>query len=162
MKKKSLFFRTHDTTCTRCGYLFAKEFIHENKPSSFVCDACNLELNKSDSRQTLTINNITIKLDDIFVSSWGYEQTNVNFYQVLGFKGSKTVLLREINKIKTPSKELKFTGTVKPIKNNFKPYKILTKQVKAYGKDEVAVNIDSCQTAFLLPENETMEYSEYY
>ena len=37
-----------------------------------------------------------IKVGDIFSSSWGYEQTNVYFYQVVGLKGKSTALLRRI------------------------------------------------------------------
>lgn len=33
----------------------------------------------------------SIKVDDIFYSSWGYEQTNVCFYQVVEKKGSKVI-----------------------------------------------------------------------
>lgn len=37
-------------------------------------------------------NEAQIKPDAIFVSSWGYEQTNVSFYQVVSVKGSKVTL----------------------------------------------------------------------
>ena len=36
-----------------------------------------------------------VNIGDIFVSSWGYEQTNVDFYQVVEKKGS-SVVIREI------------------------------------------------------------------
>ena len=41
--------------------------------------------------KTLTFNNGTVSVGDVFVSSWGYEQTNVNFYQVISVHGKKTV-----------------------------------------------------------------------
>lgn len=164
MRKNLIFSKILYSDCEQCGYPFKKEciYVKEGKPSYFSCDACYLRLNKSDMPQSLTINNKTIKLDDIFGSSWGYEQTNVSYYQVLGFKGSKTVLLREINKIKIHSNEIRFTGVAKPLKDNFRPYsKILTKRVKDYGH-ELIVDIDSCQSAYLLKENEFLEYSENY
>ena len=37
-----------------------------------------------------------VAVGDIFSSSWGYDQTNVDFYQVVGLKGPKMVLVREI------------------------------------------------------------------
>lgn len=37
----------------------------------------------------------TLKVDDILVSSWGYDQTNVDFYQVIEVK-NKRVVIREI------------------------------------------------------------------
>jgi hypothetical protein len=38
-----------------------------------------------------------IKVGDIFNTSWGYDQTNVDFYEVVAIKG-KTVLVREVAK----------------------------------------------------------------
>lgn len=38
----------------------------------------------------------TLKLGDILYSSWGYEQTNINFYQVTKLVGANTVQIREI------------------------------------------------------------------
>ncbi len=37
----------------------------------------------------------TLKVNDIMVCSWGYDQTNIDFYQVVGVK-NKRVTLREI------------------------------------------------------------------
>jgi hypothetical protein len=40
-----------------------------------------------------------VEIGDIFVSSWGYEQTNINFYQVIGKTGSgKSVTLAPMSK----------------------------------------------------------------
>lgn len=38
----------------------------------------------------------TFKIGDILYTSWGYDQTNINFYKVIGLKGKQTVELREI------------------------------------------------------------------
>ena len=32
----------------------------------------------------------------ILYASWGWEQTNINFYQVIERKGAKTLILREV------------------------------------------------------------------
>ncbi len=37
-----------------------------------------------------------IKCGDIFTCSWGYEQTNVDFFKVEKIRGTKQVLLREV------------------------------------------------------------------
>lgn len=37
-----------------------------------------------------------VRVGDIFYVSWGYEQTNVDFYQVVALKGKKTAVVREI------------------------------------------------------------------
>ena len=36
----------------------------------------------------ITIENQTVKIGDVFVYSWGYEQTNINFSKVVGFSAS--------------------------------------------------------------------------
>lgn len=37
-----------------------------------------------------------IKIGDVFSSSWGYDQTNVNFFQVIGLVGKNSVRVREV------------------------------------------------------------------
>ncbi|HCB5058448.1 TPA: hypothetical protein M0F96_004014 [Salmonella enterica subsp. enterica serovar Paratyphi C] len=44
----------------------------------------------------LKFKNGTVSVGDIFVASWGYEQTNVSFYQVISLHGKTTVTVREI------------------------------------------------------------------
>lgn len=38
-----------------------------------------------------------VKVGDLFYSSWGYEQTNVDFFQVIELVGEKSVRVREVN-----------------------------------------------------------------
>ena len=37
-----------------------------------------------------------LKPGDILESSWGWEQTNVDFYQVIAVRGKRTIIMREI------------------------------------------------------------------
>lgn len=37
-----------------------------------------------------------IKVGDLFYTSWGYEQTNVNFFQVIALCGTQSVRVREV------------------------------------------------------------------
>lgn len=39
----------------------------------------------------------TLKVDDILYSSWGYDQTNIDFYQVTKLVGKKSVILSKIS-----------------------------------------------------------------
>lgn len=43
------------------------------------------------------VNKYGVKVGDLFYTSWGYEQTNVNFFQVVGLKGETSVLVREVH-----------------------------------------------------------------
>ena len=47
----------------------------------------------------------TLKVGDILYSSWGYDQTNIDFYEVVETKGKKTVVLRRRNVCRGPEKE---------------------------------------------------------
>lgn len=44
----------------------------------------------------------TLKVGDILVSSWGYDQTNIDYYQVTRVPGANTVEIREIGCDSTP------------------------------------------------------------
>ncbi len=48
------------------------------------------------SEQKPTENKFGVKVGDIFSASWGYEQTNVNFFQVIALVGSSSVRVREV------------------------------------------------------------------
>ncbi len=37
-----------------------------------------------------------VKIGDLFYTSWGYEQTNVDFFQVVAVKGKTSVLVRQV------------------------------------------------------------------
>ncbi|MCW7416708.1 hypothetical protein OHC89_26490 [Escherichia coli] len=51
---------------------------------------------KDNQNQSLQVGDATIRIGDIFHTHWGYEQTNIEFYQVVSLHGKKTVGLREI------------------------------------------------------------------
>lgn len=51
---------------------------------------------KADNRAALKSDNRLVKVGDIFTSSWGYDQTNVYFYQVVDLRGSATAVLQRI------------------------------------------------------------------
>jgi len=61
------------------------------------------------------INNL--KVWDVLVNSWWFEQTNINAFQIIEKKGSK-IKLKEI-KIKYISETSYCSDRVEPIKNNF-------------------------------------------
>jgi hypothetical protein len=67
------------------------------------------------------------RVGDILEHTWGYDQTNVDFYQVVELK-TKTIVLREIQSVEKSTGHM--TGKVTPVKNSFegepfrrRPYK---------------------------------------
>lgn len=59
-----------------------------------------------------------IKIGDIFTTSWGYEQTNRDFFQVVGKPSRSKVSVRMI-KSETTKETSWCSANVKPIKNSF-------------------------------------------
>jgi hypothetical protein len=43
-------------------------------------------------------NKYGVKVGDLFYTSWGWEQTNVNFFQVIALKGEASVIVREVHR----------------------------------------------------------------
>lgn len=102
-----------------------------------------------------------IQVGTIFASSWGYEQTNVTFYQVIK-RTEKMVELAEIRSEHVPTKEKysAMAGKVKAKKDDFvEGGKIYKKRLWSYNQDgkNVGVTISSYETAY-----ETTEDQEHY
>lgn len=98
-----------------------------------------------------------IKIGDIYVASWGYEQTNLDFYQVVGKKGKCTFELREI---KTEQVEhmatCSMSAYVKPVKDSFIKEDIQVKRLNVHG-----FTIDRVRSAYKW-EGEPCYTSWYY
>lgn len=56
-----------------------------------------------------------LKVRDVLVSSWGHEQTNVDFYEVVRLVGKSSVELREIRADKKSDGPQTMTGTSLPL-----------------------------------------------
>lgn len=56
----------------------------------------NWELMKVERKEQRKKEVLEVKVGDLFVSSWGWEQTNVDFYQCVATKGKRTFVIREI------------------------------------------------------------------
>lgn len=70
----------------------------------------------------------TVRVGDIFISSWGYDQTNVDFYKVLNVK-NKTAVLVEIGQTRN------YTGHMQGIcipDPTVMGKKTLTKRIQSY------------------------------
>ncbi|EDX5950929.1 hypothetical protein CRB46_004139 [Salmonella enterica subsp. enterica serovar Enteritidis] len=108
--------------------------------------------------KVLTFKNDTVSVGDVFVSSWGYEQTNVTFYQVLSVHGKKTVIVREIraNSEYTDS----MVGFKTPVLNDFTG-ECLKRQIKDFC-DELAIKIEDFETAYKTLPDEKHRFSSYY
>jgi hypothetical protein len=77
-----------------------------------------------------------IKVGDIFYTSWGYDQTNVEMYQVIE-KGEKTVMVAEIAQETVPGTEGFMSSNVRPVPNKFvgEPFRAVVNQYGLKGKE---------------------------
>jgi hypothetical protein len=95
-----------------------------------------------------------VEVGDIFASSWGYDQTNVDFYEVVAVTPSgKSVRLVPIGKEVVidsgPYTEVKAVpGSASP---DAKP---ITKRVRYYGGSEPLVSLTSYSNAWRIDPNE--------
>lgn len=72
------------------------------------------------------------KVGDILYDSWGYEQTNVSFYQIVKVS-DKSVWIRKIGEEQVETDEFgPFGGRKKPIKDKFVSDEIIRKPVNIY------------------------------
>jgi len=94
-------------------------------------------LSKTPKRQQPVVDNALVKKGDIFYNSWGYDQTNIDWYQVVEVtKTGKSVKIKRLNaKVKDSGN---MTGISMPIKNSWHSQykKVLTKRIRVSG-DEV-------------------------
>lgn len=74
-----------------------------------------------------------VAIGDIYVASWGYEQTNLDFYQVVGKSGSQTFLLREIKQQSVKEGGCSMSDYRLGIKDNFLNEKIYKKRLTEWG-----------------------------
>ncbi len=85
-----------------------------------------------------------IKVNDIFYSSWGYEQTNIDYYKVKKVMNNMIELVAIENKIDYEN-STKYTDAVIPYPAN-EGKRIFRRKVKYYG-DRPSVMISSFQYA---------------
>ena len=80
-----------------------------------------------------------VEVGDVFSASWGYDQTNVDFYEVVGITPSgKSVRLRAIGSHVANSREYPNPGAYITTGRSSKP---LTRRIKVGWKGEPYVNI---------------------
>lgn len=51
---------------------------------------------KAEKAEAVKVNKFGVKVGDLFSASWGYEQTNVDFFQVIALVGETSVRVREV------------------------------------------------------------------
>ncbi len=98
----------------------------------------------------------SVKVGDVFYTSWGYDQTNVEYFQVVALRGAKQILVREIAKFYEEDHYM--SGESAPRVDDFladscalgkgNPPKVCTVRGGSYG---VSIKICDTRTGWPLP-----------
>ena len=110
-----------------------------NRTSAFVDSILKYRKEKDEYKQEKKqkhkegLNNIKniIKVGDILYNSWGYDQTNVDFYQIVKVLDA-SVIIRQISSEQVPNSGGFMSSYVRPIPNSFVGEEI-RKNVNFYG-----------------------------
>jgi hypothetical protein len=95
---------------------------------------------------------LNLKIGDILYTSWGYDQTNVDWYQVTDLFGNSGVILREIGASVTETGFM--SGESLPIRNDF-----ISEPMRKIVRGDY-ITIDESRTAFLW--NGKPKYNSWY
>lgn len=87
---KALRFRWHSVKKVWYGYT-----TEETARVAIDC-AGIIEIEEEPKAKVEKVNKFGVKVGDIFSASWGYEQTNNDFFQVVELVGSSSVRVREV------------------------------------------------------------------
>lgn len=107
--------------------------------------------------ESLVFRNGTVSVNDIFAGSYGYEQTNVCFYQVVSIHGKSTVCVRPIDS------EILYVNAdsyQKPIPDSFFNDEILKRRVKDCAS-QTSIAIDDCETAYKTDPEKKHRFTTY-
>jgi hypothetical protein len=122
----------------RTKHDFYIRFNSEDKMRSYIND--QFEFVKSTfeakaekkAKEKVDNDNIIVNVGDIFCHSWGYDQTNVDFYQVIEVKG-KTATIKRIHGKHVNGSDGFMSCQVSPDKDNFTNDDPMQKRIKCYG-----------------------------
>lgn len=95
---------------------FVKELQKANTEIISVSNNVSVTPTKTKAKKQ-PVNKYGVKVGDMFCDTWGYGQTNVDFYQVVDLKGSITVVLKPVKKNARMIGDMSYM--VSPIKDDF-------------------------------------------
>jgi|TARA_R100000455_G_C6225226_1_gene88400 hypothetical protein len=110
-----------------------------------------------------TYNNEHIKVGDIFYRSWGYDQTNIDYYVVTKKIGKASAMFAYLENRKLDEKSDTYHDAVVP----YLPSQHLSKQflcrIKYYrDSKDPSININSYSNAYLWDGTPKMQTNPYY
>lgn len=173
---KELGFRWHKMRGLWYGYKDAETV--RNALEAAGIDKDIAEAKQELSKAVTKTNYFGVKVGDIFCSSWGYEQTNVDFFQVIALVGEKSVRVREVHlpmMEETPTCSMTADRKYKVVRDLLppSPYSVHIKDqekgdlkvLKSYdkdGKSHPQFKVASYADAYLMEGDTTTVYESWY
>ena len=102
------------------------------------------------------------KVGDILTGSWGYDQTNVDAYQVVGLKGKCTVVLKAICQEMVEGSQGFDCCNVKPVKDSFLSKNEIVKRATTYDGEKCNWSVKMHHSCYLSLWNGQELYKSWY
>jgi hypothetical protein len=104
---------------------------------------------------------VNVQVGDVFVSSWGYEQTNVDFYEVTRVVSGHTIEVREIagQNVKDTSHG---SARVVPCPGDFLDKPAMRKRVSGHSDGTPRFRVASYANAYLAERNADGSFKSHY
>lgn len=119
---------------------FHFRFATDERRQAFLAEWVERELAKVSVRAQAKAKRQTaahgLVLGDVLYTSWGYDQTNVDFYEVINVRTSKTVHVRKLRQTTTETGFM--SGNTQPIAGEFSGEKVFV--CRATGERSVTVD----------------------
>lgn len=143
----------------------AREALHRGNGREISLEAFAARMEYQAHRQKPTPNAEGVHVGDLFYGSWGYEQTNVDFFQVVALKGKHTAILREIGRDYIGGYAMQ--GNVRPCRDAFiseETYTVRTKMCDFYNPPQLRLNHPTASGHLLerIDDDREIGYSSYY
>lgn len=113
--------------------------------------------------KSYSYNNEKIKVGDIFYRSWGYEQTNIDYYIVTKKIGKSSAKFKWLENKKVDEKSTPYHDAVVPYIASVNTGKEFLCRIKYYkDSNDPSININSYSNAYLWDGKEKMQTNPYY
>lgn len=128
-------------------YRFANESLREKRVTDAFNARAEVAARKLADREARKAWQHDFEAGDILVSSWGYDQTNINYYEVLSVSG-KTMMIQGIRGTSGPEEGF-MTARKIPNPGDFigKPFKVIPQMGYSEGPKSGSIKITSCEYA---------------
>lgn len=169
---KNLRFRWHGVKKVWYGYKTEEEVREAIEGAESGEKSTSKTASKTEAEK---VNKFGVKVGDIFHASWGYEQTNNTFVQVIALCGEQSVRVREVYPEITKEDAIgpMSADYTYEINNKLLPVRSSSvfikdqqkgdiKRLCEWGKDSVAIKLDSFAYAHKLTEGSHKFYDSWY